>query len=88
MASNVGDENLYMSGGNFFDVIPYEGRYDAQSLAVFGINRNRGLRVIPQPELAATKGQVRDLKWINRGTGTAHLVVARNNEELLFLQKK
>jgi hypothetical protein len=27
--------NLYACGGNFFDVIPYEGQYDAQALSFF-----------------------------------------------------
>ena len=51
-----------MAGGNFFDVIPYEGRYDAQPLALFSAKGNR-LQYIHQPELSAFKGQVRDVKW-------------------------
>lgn len=37
--TTAANENMYVSGGNFFDVIPYEGRYDAQPLALFSSNK-------------------------------------------------
>jgi hypothetical protein len=76
------DQNQYISGGNFFDVIPYEGRYDAQPLAVFSSKKN-SLQYIHQPGLAKIAGQVRDIKWL-RTTKGSMLVVARNDEGLLF----
>ncbi len=77
-------ENLYIAAGNFFDVIPYEGRYDAQSLVAFGVNSNKSVQHIQQPLLAAEKGQFRDLKYIKTATAGRVLVAARNNAGLLF----
>ena len=78
-----GKGSQYISGGNFFDVIPYEGRYDAQPLALFGADKERGLQYIHQPELTKVKGQVRDAKWLRTKSGNI-LLVARNNGPLLF----
>jgi hypothetical protein len=77
--------NLYLMGGNFFDVIPYEGRYDAQPLALFNGNKN-GIQYIPQPGLIGENGQVRDIKWMHTAKYGDVLVVVRNNEPLLFLK--
>lgn len=78
--------DTYIAGGNFFDVIPYEGRYDAQPLALFQSNKN-GIRYLHQPDLLALKGQVRDTKWMRTARHGMVLVVARNNEPLLFFGK-
>lgn len=78
--------DTYLAGGNFFDVIPYEGRYDAQPLALFQSNKN-GIRYLHQPDLLALKGQVRDIKWMRTARHGMVLVVARNNEPLLFFGK-
>ena len=43
---------------------------------------------IHQPNLLAVKGQVRDAKWIRVAGKGDVLVVARNNEPLLFYQLK
>ena len=80
------DEGHILAGGNFFDVIPYEGRYDAMSLAVFS-SGGKSISYIQQPGLAAVNGQVRDIKKV-RGKGTTCFVVARNNEPLLLLKKE
>ena len=80
------NENLYIAGGNFFDVLPYEGRYDAQSLELFSIRSNKKITTVPQQNLSAVKGQVRDIKWINNSSGKT-LLVARNNEQLLSFKK-
>jgi enediyne biosynthesis protein E4 len=78
--------NLYIAGGNFFDVLPYEGRYDAQPLALFSTSSDKKITTVPQQNLSAVKGQVRDLKWINNSSGKT-LLVARNNEQLLSFRK-
>jgi len=75
--------NLYLSGGNFFGVTPYEGRYDAQALALFDAGPGNNINYIRQPFLDAVKGEVRDIKWL-RMSGGSVLIVARNNEPLLF----
>lgn len=73
-----GSENVYISGGNFFDVIPYEGQYDAQPLAVFNVSKD-SIAVFPSSRVPFIKGQVRDLKWIDKNT----LLVAPNNDSLI-----
>ncbi len=78
-------EKIYVTGGNFFDVIPYEGRYDAQALAIIKTNGKNNIHFMLQPEVAALKGQVRDIKWLNTTAGGI-LAVARNNERLLLLK--
>jgi hypothetical protein len=79
--------NLYIAGGNFFDVIPYEGRYDAQPLELFSINNKRNITAIAQSNLFAVKGQVRDVKWIS-GSGGKTLLVARNDDKLISFKRK
>ena len=68
-------DSLYASGGNFFDVIPYEGQYDAQALALFYSNGDN-ISVIPYSN--SLKGQVRDLKVINNT-----LMVTQNNDSVV-----
>jgi hypothetical protein len=77
---------MYISGGNFFDVIPYEGRYDAQPLAFFKVDNKNKVHSISHPGIAAIKGQVRDIKWLNTFTAGNILAVARNNDSLIFLK--
>jgi enediyne biosynthesis protein E4 len=77
-------ESSFILGGNFFDVIPYEGRYDAQPMAVFSIKQNKAARYFAQPNLSEIKGQIRDLKWISINQKKV-LLVARNNQPLIFL---
>jgi hypothetical protein len=77
------NENMYISGGNFFDVIPYEGRYDAQPLALFSSNKQNKIHYLPQTNLSALKEQVRDIKWLRTEQGNV-LAIAANNTGLLF----
>ena len=81
-------EKSYLAGGNFYDVIPYEGRYDAQPLALFSIGRNKECRSVVQPALAALNGQVRDIKWLNNGPGKKVLAVACNDDKLMTYTMK
>ncbi|OLY94206.1 Repeat domain-containing protein [Cnuella takakiae] len=74
--------NRYVAGGNFYDVIPYEGRYDGQPLALFQFAGNKVL-YLHQPDLFHLSGQVRDLQWVNR-KGDSVLAIARNNQPLVF----
>jgi hypothetical protein len=80
--------NLYIAGGNFYGVIPYEGRYDAQSLAVFSSDKKNKVKYQHQSDLTAINGQVRDLKWIRTAKHGNVLIVARNNAPLLFLKNR
>jgi len=83
--SKLGSQKLYLAGGNFFNVIPYEGRYDAQPLVLFN-HYHDSLENIPQENLAAVKGEVRDMKWLKSASNGEVLAVARNNDSLLFLK--
>jgi enediyne biosynthesis protein E4 len=74
----------FFAGGNFYGVMPYEGRYDALPPSVFSFDKqNSGFKVAAN--LPGIDGEIRDAKWINYG-GSQLLVVARNNRELIFLK--
>ena len=77
----------YLAAGNFYGVIPYEGRYDALLPTVFNYNKNnRNFSLYV--DLPSVEGEVRDVKWIRSTGGTNILVIARNNSSLLFLKQK
>ena len=85
---HIRNTNAYVAGGNFFGVIPYEGRYDAASLTYFETDRaNKTGCKIQQSTLLDNKGEVRDMKWLQTKNGDI-LVVARNNEALSFYMYK
>jgi hypothetical protein len=73
----------FLAGGNYYDLSPYEGRYDNQPLALFNINNNT-IQRFAQGNFDAIRGQVKDLKWISSAKYGKVLIVARNNEPLLF----
>ncbi len=77
------EENQFLLGGNFYDVIPYEGRYDAQPLSLFSVNKNDLVSPVHQSNLMDVKGQIRDIKWLRTAKGK-RLVVAVNNQPLQF----
>jgi len=77
--------NDYLAAGNFYNVIPYEGRYDALQPTFFSYNKNQGALQYDS-ELASVTGQARDAKWINYAGGGKILIIARNNEPLIFLK--
>ncbi len=78
--ADVGNENI-IAGGNFYGTIPYEGGYDALCPAIFFYNKNefKTLSVLPD-----VNGEVRDFKWLRTIDNGQILVVARNNNSLLF----
>lgn len=78
-------QNYYLGGGNFFDVIPYEGRYDAQPLALFQVSKEGSIRYLHQPNLAGIRGQVRAIVSVKGVQNRNVIVVARNNGSLVFL---
>lgn len=79
----------YFSGGNFFDVVPYEGRYDARAIGEFNISRGDSLYASPDnAAFLPVRGQVRDMKWLRGPGGKKILLLARNNASLLAFQTK
>ncbi len=77
--------NNYLACGNFYNVIPYEGRYDALQPTFFSYSKQQAAFKYGS-ELATIMGQARDAKWMNHAGGGQVLVIARNNQPLLFLK--
>jgi len=78
------DKNSFIAGGNFYGTMPYEGKYDALCPTTFSFNENQfNISSI----LPAVKGEVRDMKWLNTINGGKLLVIARNNDSLLFFKQ-
>lgn len=74
----------FLTGGNFYGTIPYEGRYDAMFPAVVAYNAGKST-FADKYVLPALSGEVRDMKWLKTTTGKL-LVVARNNDAPVFLK--
>ena len=78
------NQKFIVAGGNFYDVIPYEGRYDAQPIVLLTVENNE-VKYVHQKNLLNINGQVRDLKWVN-GMQGRNLIAARNNDDQVFLR--
>jgi enediyne biosynthesis protein E4 len=77
--------NLYWAAGNFYGVIPYEGRYDALQPTGFSYDRaTSSFKKIYS--LPGANGEARDIKWINYTGNKKIMMLARNNKDLLFLK--
>jgi len=76
----------YIAGGNFYGVIPYEGRYDALFPSLFSLNKIDNV-FTNQAILPAIDGEVRDAKWLATSGNKKLMVIARNNKKLIFLQQ-
>ena len=77
--------NVYWAAGNFYGVIPYEGRYDALQPTGFKYDKaTSSFRKIYS--LPGANGEARDIKWINYTGNMKIMVLARNNNELIFLK--
>ena len=75
-----------ISGGNFYGVSPFEGRYDASYVDVLVSNKtNDVLQPLPAYQSGLwVKGEVRDIKVI-KGKGSKRiLAVAVNNNIIKF----
>lgn len=81
-SANAGD---YMAVGNFYGVIPYEGRYDALFPTCFSYNKQTtsfGNKFI----LPDINGEFRDAKWIKGAGGSKRLLLTRNNAGITLLK--
>ncbi|MFI5130413.1 MAG: VCBS repeat-containing protein [Chitinophagales bacterium] len=84
-SSNFNKPGSYLAAGNFYGVIPYEGRYDALQPTFFSYDKtNNTFRY--DGELAFITGEARDAKWIKYAGGEKVLIIARNNQSLVFLK--
>ena len=81
---NHHNDNDYIGIGNFYGVLPYEGRYDALYPTIFSY-QNRSFKY--QSLLPDIKGEMRDAKWLKYKDGQKLLVLAGNNQALTFLKE-
>jgi enediyne biosynthesis protein E4 len=80
-----GNAKSYLAAGNFYGVMPYEGRYDALYPTLFAYNTSTA-KFNMNAVLPDISGEVRDTKWINYTGGQKLLLLARNNNEIVFLK--
>ncbi len=76
------NQNLIM-GGNFYGVLPYEGRYDAN--AIFSQKYNGSKFTNTSSSYYNITGEVRKIKPIIVA-GVKYLIVLRNNETPIFMK--
>jgi len=79
----INGQNSFLAAGNFYGVIPYEGRYDALLPTVFDFNKTKQ-NFQTTANIPLTDREVRDSKWLNTTLGKKILVVAGNNTGLKF----
>jgi hypothetical protein len=79
------DKSSFLAAGNFYGVIPYEGRYDALLLTAFSFNKTTGNFQVAE-KIQAIDGEIRDAKWINYAGGGNVLIIAGNSKPLIFLK--
>ena len=76
-----------ITGGNFYGVLPFEGRYDAGLGAVL-LNRGNSLQALPPDRSGLLlEGEVRKGAVLRAGNGKKRYVFARNNHTLLWFRK-
>jgi enediyne biosynthesis protein E4 len=78
---NIAQSKTYIAGGNFYGVIPFEGRYDALQPTIFSYNKT-SKSVLINSIISSFDGEVRDIKWVTVAGGKKIMLVARNNNTL------
>ena len=76
-----------LAAGNFFGVTPYEGRYDAMLPTIaWGDGQGNFHCSAQSPDPLLIPGEVRDIKqiWLNHDQHC--IILARNNDHLVFLK--
>ena len=78
--------NHILAGGNFWGVLPYEGRYDADYGDMISTSKQRQFKWVSSVSSGfLLKGEVRDIKPIKTATGIIY-AVAFNNKPLQFFK--
>jgi hypothetical protein len=73
-----------ISAGNFYGVLPYEGRYDA-SYGNILLNNGAGFQNASLLNSGLTlEGEIRDIKKLKQSNNKILFVFARNNDSLVF----
>jgi hypothetical protein len=77
-----------LAAGNFYGVVPFEGRYDAMPPTLgWGNGRGDFQCDLPYPDALLINGQVRDMQLVRLAKGRSPvLILARNNDSLAFLK--
>jgi enediyne biosynthesis protein E4 len=78
-------DKSYMAVGNFYGVIPYEGRYDAMYPTQFSFDKSNNIRI--GYSIFSCNGEFRDAKWLRMASNNKILAMARNNDALLFYKE-
>ena len=81
--SSLGN-NKFLAAGNFYGVVPYEGRYDALEPTIFSYRKQEGFKT--ESLLTSIGGEVRDAKWLNYTGGKPVLMLSKNNDGITFLK--
>ena len=85
---NADNKTDIISAGNFYGVLPYEGRYDAGFGTVqLNTGYNNFTILSPYQSGFMATGEVRDIKKIKLANGSECLLVARNNDTLLIFKE-
>ena len=82
LLQNNGKKN-YLAVGNFFDVLPFEGRYDAMLPTIFNYEKN----TFQLQNYILEKGAIRNVKNIDLQNGKQNILLARNNDALTLISK-
>jgi hypothetical protein len=76
----------FIAGGNFYGVIPFEGRGDALLPTIFSFNKtNNNFQTVAN--IPSANGEIRDMKWMKTTGGKQILVVARNSNSPMFFKQ-
>ncbi len=78
------DGKTITAGGNFYGVVPYEGRYDGLLISGFRLG-NKSEDAVFAGSMPSISGEVRDAKWITV-KNEKKMLLARNNMPLLLLK--
>jgi hypothetical protein len=80
---NKDDKTDVLSAGNFYGVLPYEGRYDADYGTVL-LNKGSSFQEVSMLQTGLQlEGEIRDIKKISAGPNGSFYVFSRNNNTLL-----
>ena len=83
---NADHKTDIITAGNFYGGPPYEGRYDAgYGTLLLGAGVSRFNALSPFQSGFMITGEVRDIKKIKLANGRECLIIARNNDGLVFL---
>ena len=81
-----GNYNGILAGGNFWGVLPYEGRYDAGFGNILLTDKKQNFTALsPVGSGFLVRGEVRDIKAIKTANGTIY-AVAVNNDKIRFFK--